>query len=109
MKRLAMATALLLSAPAMAALLPSTLPDGQYKMQCTLVNAYRLDAPTDGSAAPVPFGTDSSGITRENYSTSGTSLSVTTGNETTVKEVYTSKASAGWSTEGQNTYQSTFQ
>lgn len=73
-----------LSAKAMAASVPSSLPDGKYKMECQTISIEKYEPPT-------PRSTDTSGVVRRVESQSGTAIYLTSGDLTTIKEVYSTK------------------
>lgn len=78
-----------LSADAMAASIPSNLPDGKYTMECKNITVEKYDPPAPGATdRPLPEGTDSNGITRRVQYQTGTSLYITSGDSTTIKDVY---------------------
>lgn len=82
-------SAFILSANAMAASIPSNLPDGKYTTECQNITVEKYDPPAPGlTDHPVPKGTDSNGITRRVQYQTGTSLYITSGDSTTIKEVY---------------------
>jgi hypothetical protein len=82
-------SAFIVSMNAMAASIPSNLPDGKYTMDCQNISVVKYDPPAPGSTDnPVPEGTDSNGITRKVQYQTGTSIYITSGDTTTIKEVY---------------------
>jgi hypothetical protein len=85
--------ALLGSANAMAASLPSILPDGWYNFTCDDIVVEKYDAPKEGEPArPTPKGTDANGITRQLTRREGRSDFKTEGDTTTIKESYSFKS-----------------
>lgn len=86
--------ALVVSSNAMAASLPSILPDGWYKFECEDITVEKFDPPAPGEPErSTPKGTDASGITRLVTHRSGRSDFKTDGITTTIREVYDFKGS----------------
>lgn len=96
-----------LSINAMADSPPSNLPDGKYAMDCQVISVQKYDRPVPGAADDlIPAGADSNGITRNVEYQRGTSLHITSGNSTTIKDVY-SIQSDDFSGEGETLTQQT--
>jgi|GEM_PF-3619659 len=86
--------ALLGSSNAMAASLPSILPDGWYDVSCDDIEVVKYDAPKEGEPAlPTPKGTDANGITRSLIHREGRSDFKTEGDTTTITESFKFKGS----------------
>src|SRR4051794_21615512 len=81
--------ALLISAHAMAASVPTALPDGKYSMECQQVSVIKYDPVSDRETLA---GTDSNGITRRVTKEKGTRLIITSGDMTMIKDVYSSQS-----------------
>jgi hypothetical protein len=82
-----------ISAHAIAASIPSILPDGKYDMACENITVEKYDSPAPGSSdIPLPVEVDSDGISRTVEYQLGTSVFLTSGNSTTIKDMYTSQS-----------------
>lgn len=81
----------LISVPisALAASVPSTLPDGKYAMECQMITVEKFDPPAAGSNNPYPKGTDANGMSRRVQSEKGTTVFVSAGDSVTIKDTYT--------------------
>lgn len=84
MKKSLILSLLVLSANALAASIPSNLPDGKYEMECQTITVEKYEPPAPDSA-------DTSGIVRRVEYQSGTAIYLTSGDLTTIKEVYSTK------------------
>jgi hypothetical protein len=90
MKKLMILPVLALSANALAASLPTILPDGEYKMSCQDVEIRKMDKDVPNQK-PVA---DADGLIREVSTQTGNAIFLTDGDQSIIKEVYDNRASA---------------
>lgn len=82
-------SAFIFSSHAMAATVPSTLPDGKYSSECQMITVEKYDpAPSGSTESSIAKNADANGIVRLVENESGTATYITSGDLTTIKQVY---------------------